>query len=93
MGATKKTAKTAVSNFAANYDGAPVDVYGGASGNIFDLPDLGDSLNPNKNRPFVWVTLDVPTFPLDTPLQRIEVSTLGSSSSVRGGAPTDAEPL
>lgn len=40
------------------------------------------------------VTLDVPKFPLDTPLRRIEVSTLGGSPSARiPSAPTSAEPL
>ena len=81
MGATTKTAKTVLTNFGANYDGAPVDVYGGAAGKIFDLPDLGDSLNPNKDRPFVWVTLDVPYTYDATKNLIVEYQVLANSNS------------
>jgi hypothetical protein len=60
MGPAKTTSKSASTTYADNYDATPISVFGGTTGKILALPDLGDSLSPNVDRPFVWVPLDVP---------------------------------
>lgn len=55
MGRSIKTVKTVSSTFNANFSGAPTTVFGGTGGALFDLPDLGNTLTPGKDRPFVFV--------------------------------------
>lgn len=59
MGKTNFTAKTASATFAKNYLATTrTQVFGGTTGGVVDLPDLGNSLSPGVDRPFVWIKLD-----------------------------------
>lgn len=60
MGKTTKTHANALGTFASNYNGPASNVFGGASGKILALPDLGNSLSPNVNTPFLFIPLDTP---------------------------------
>jgi hypothetical protein len=60
MGRSNEAAKSMKATFASNWFGAPSQVFGGTSGKVIALPDLGNSLSPNPNTPFVWLPLDTP---------------------------------
>jgi hypothetical protein len=57
MGQTEKTSANLLSNYDANYFGAPTTVFGPA---LFTLPDLNNVLNPNPNGNMVWLNLTTP---------------------------------
>jgi hypothetical protein len=87
--------KTALRGYARELEVAVVEA-GADPESAYSLRIAGNGRTQLRTRGFAGesVALEVPSFPLDTPLRRIEVSTLGSSSSVRrSGAPADAEPL
>jgi hypothetical protein len=60
MGKTLKNHNDAGSNFSANYTTSSTNVFGGANGKVVTLPDLGNSLNPNADSPFLFIPLDTP---------------------------------
>lgn len=81
MGKSRETAKSMKNNFAANFSSPPVQVFGGATGGVVSLPNLGDSLSPNPDRPFVWIQLDVPYTFDSTENLLIDYQVLGNRNS------------
>jgi hypothetical protein len=57
IGPTNMTAATATNNFANNYPSPPTEVF---TRKIFQLPDLGNPLNPNPNGNLIVIPLDTP---------------------------------